>query len=376
MKHTFIHALKIWLLIILSFVLVNDCKPKETGDEVIKGFLITEILFRMSTTTPSSQVSTLAGYGAPGSTNGKGTSARFYNPYGVTVDSSGNVFVADTDNGKIRKITPDGVVTTFAGGGSTFTDGTGTSASFSGPYGITINLTGTFFVADTGGLKIRKITPEGVVTSLAGISGYPGSTDGAGASARFYGPAGVAVDSSGNVYVADAGNRKIRKITPDGFVSTFAGTGISGSLDGDGTLATFSSPYGITIDANGNIYVGDSRNNKIRKISPVAVVTTLAGSGTAGSTDGLGTTASFNFPTGVATDSSGNILVADRSNNKIRKITPDGNVTTLAGDGTVGSTDGSRTTASFYYPFGVAVGPDGTIYVADSGNNKIRKIAP
>jgi sugar lactone lactonase YvrE len=369
---------KILFLLILSVIAVNDCKPKQTEGERVKGFLITEFLLSMIVTTPSSQsqVSTLAGYGATGSTDGNGTSARFYNPYGVTVDSSGNIFVADTNNGKIRKITSNGIVTTFAGGGSTFADGTGTSASFSGPYGITVDLTGTIYVADTGGLKIRKITAAGVVTSLAGISGLPGSTDGVGTSARFSGPAGVAVDSSGNVYVADAGNHKIRKITPDGIVSTFAGTGISGSADGGGIVASFFSPYGITIDSNGNIYIGDSRNNKIRKITPTAVVTTFAGSGTAGSTDALGTAATFNYPVGLAFDTSGNLLVADRLNNKIRKITADGNVTTFAGNGTVGSTDGIRTSASFYYPFGIAIGPDGYIYVADSGNNKIRRISP
>lgn len=378
MKMKYTSTEKILLLFIFSFVWVNACKPKKSGNEEVKGFLIAEFLFSKSVVVPSGQVSTFAGSGSKGAMDGIGTAARFNNPSALAIEKNGVILVSDTYNSCLRRINSDRVVTTFVGncGFVGFDDGVGTLAGFGDSLGVVVDTNGTIYVADTGGLKIRKITSLGEVTTLAGISGFPGSTDGVGTSARFSGPAGVAVDSSGNVYVADAGNHKIRKISPDGFVSTFAGTGTSGSTDGEGSAASFFSPYGIDIDTNGNIYVGDSRNNKIRKISPAAVVTTLAGSGIAGSTDGLGTTASFNFPTGVAIDSNGNILVADRLNNKIRKITPDGNVTTLAGNGAVGSTDGIRTSASFYYPFGVAVSPDGYIYVADSGNNKIRRISP
>jgi streptogramin lyase len=321
-------------------------------------------------------VSTLAGSGSWGSTDGTGTSASFSFLSGVAVDASGNVYVADSDNQKIRKITPSGVVSTLAGSGSSgSTDGTGTSASFRYPSGVALDASGNVYVADYYNHKIRKITPSGVVSTFAG-SGSRGSTDGTGTSARFYYPSGVALDASGNVYVADSDNNKIRKITPSGVVSTLAGSGSTGSTDGTGTSASFYFPRGVALDASGNVYVADSNNHKIRKITPSGVASTLAGSGSQGSTDGTGTSASFNYPSGVAVDANGNVYVADWHNQKIRKITPSGVVSTLAGSGSSGSTDGTGTSASFYYPHGVAVDAIGDVYVADSYNHKIRKIGP
>ncbi|MBT5875864.1 MAG: T9SS type A sorting domain-containing protein, partial [Candidatus Latescibacteria bacterium] len=192
--------------------------------------------------------------------------------------------------------------------------------------------------------------------------------------AAFNTPAGVAVDGDGNVFVADRTNDRIRKITPAGIVSTFAGSGTFGSLDGPATTAQFSLPAGVAVDADGNVYVADNLSNRIRKITPGGVVSTLAGSGTFGSADGVGTAAEFGSPAGVAVDIVGNVYVADVNNNTIRKITPGGVVSTLAGSGSIGAADGVGQAAQFYNPAGVAVDATGNIYVSDSSNNAIRKV--
>jgi len=241
----------------------------------------------------------------------------------VAVDSSGNVYVADTDNHRIRKITPadrieDRVVSTFAGTDTRgHADGPGTEAQFNYPYGVAVDSSGNVYVADADNNRIRKITPEGVVSTFAGST--EGSADGTATTAQFHHPTGVAVDSSSNVYVADADNNRIRKITPEGGVSTFAGS-TEGSADGTATTARFQSPTGVAVDSEGNVYVADADNNRIRKITPEGVVSTFAGS-TEGFADGTGTEAQFNYPIDVAVDSSGNVVyVADTGNHRIRKI--------------------------------------------------------
>jgi hypothetical protein len=319
-------------------------------------------------------VTTLAGSGAYGSADGTGTAATFYTPFGVSTDSSGNVYVADKNNNKIRKITPTGEVTTFAGSGAFGSDdGPGAAATFFFPYGVAVDSSRNVYVADTYNYKIRAITPAGVVSTLAG-SGAIGDADGPGPAATFSWAVGVAADSSGNVYVADSDSNKIRKITAGGVVTTLAGSGAGGSADGPGDVATFSEPFGVAVDSSKNVYVADSGNNKIRKITPGGFVTTIAGSGAPGSADGTGEAATFAYPFGVAVDSSRNVYVADSGNNKIRKITPAGVVSTLAGSGAYGSADGTGTAATFYTPTGVAVDSASHVYVADSGSNKIRKI--
>jgi sugar lactone lactonase YvrE len=260
--------------------------------------------------------------------------ARFSNPGGLATDSAGNVYVADTDNDTIRKITPAGVVSTFAGtaGISGSADGRGAVARFSGPQAVATDSAGNVYVADTGNHAIRKVTPAGLVSTLAGTT---------------YDPTGVAVDGSGNVYVADTlysdnvPSATILKITPAGMVSTFAGTPyMVGSSDGTGPAASFLGPRGLATDSAGNVYVADAdnyrpfhvSNNTIRKITPAGAVTTLAGmAGTTGSTDGVGAAASFNEPAGIGVDNAGNVYVADTGNNLIRKITPTGVVTTIVG---------------------------------------------
>jgi hypothetical protein len=431
--------------------------------------------------TTSGVVSTLAGSGASGNTDGTGTSAQFYWPIGVAVDGDGNVYVADFSNHSIRKITALGVVSTLAGiGTSGYTDGTGTSAKFNNPYGVAVDGAGNVYVGDFGNHSIRKITASGVVSTLAGSTS--GNTDGTGTSAKFILPRGVAVDGAGNVYVADRHNHRIRKITLsagsaettetitanvcDSYTSpsgrhtwfgtgtykdtiantagcdsvitvnltvrdkttetitanvcdtytspsgrhTWFGTGIykdtipnaagcdsiltinltviatpivtvstlagstSGYTDGTGTSAQFFYPSGVAVDGAGNVYVADQGNNRIRKITASGVVSTLAGSSTSGYTDGTGASAKFSSPSGVAVDGAGNVYVADRYNHRIRKITESGVVSTLAGSGTSGNTDGTGTSAKFFYPSGVAVDGAGNVYVADQNNHSIRKI--
>lgn len=288
--------------------------------------------------TPAGVVSTLAG-GTAGSADGTGASARFNRPVAITIDSSGNLYVADENNNAIRKITPAGLVSTFAGGSRGSADGTGSAASFGVPQGITIDNNGTLYVADTYNNAIRKITSAGVVSTIAG--GSSGSADGIGTAASFKYPEAITIDSSGNLYVADANNNAIRKITPAGVVNTVAG-GSYGSADGTGKAASFKYPGGITIDSSGNLYVADTYNNAIRKITPAGVVSTFAG-GSGGSANGTGTAASFNFPTNITIDSSGNLYVADTSNNSIREILSNGYVTTIAGT-TAGYIDGTAAT--------------------------------
>jgi sugar lactone lactonase YvrE len=288
-----------------------------------------------------------------GAADGTGSAARFQIPSGTAVDSAGNVYVADTNNHTIRKITSSGVVTTLAGtpGVFGFNDGTGAAAQFYFPQDVAVDGSGNVYVADTGNDTIRKITPGGVVSTFAGTATVVGSKDGTGTAALFNGPYSVAVDGSGNVIVADTGNFTIRKITPAGVVSTYAGAvGILGSSNGTGTAANFGSPSGVAVDGSGNIYVADSTNNEIRKVAAGGVVTTLAGVATkngSGHSDGTGQTAQFNNPFGVACDSAGNIYVADTNNNIIRKITSGGTVTTLAGTASIiGSADASGSAAS------------------------------
>ena len=325
---------------------------------------------RIRKISPEGLVSTLAG-GTQGFRDGSGTSAQFNKPTGVAVDASGNVYVADSSNHRIRKISPEGLVSTFAGGTQGFRDGSGTSAQFDKPTGVAVDASGNMYVADLVNDRIRKITPEGLVSTLAGST--EGFRDGVGTSAQFNGPTGVGVDASDNVYVADYGNNRIRKITDEGLVSTFAGS-TEGFRNGVGTSAQFNGPTGVGVDASGNVYVADSDNNLIRKITPEGLVNTLAGS-IWGFRDGSGTSAEFNYPTGVAVDAAGNLYVADESNHRIRKITPEGLVSTLAGS-TKGSRDGSGTSAQFNFPYGVGVDASGNLYVADYGNDRIRKITP
>lgn len=316
-------------------------------------------------------VSTLAGTNL-GYLDATGTAARFSNSYGLMVTSAGIVYVADGQNQRIRQVTSSGEVTTYAGSGTYgYVDGPKASAQFKYPYDAAMTGAGVMYVADNSTGTIRQISTAGIVSTLAG-TGSSGFANGTGTGAAFSAPTGVALDADGIIYVADANNNRIRKVTPGGVVTTLAGSGTAGYLDGAGTVARFNSPRNIAIGPGGVVYVADMANNRIRKVTPGGVVSTLAGSGTAGYLDGSGTAAQFNNPYGIAVDSSGVVYVADTNNHRIRQITDDGTVTTLAGTGVSGNVDGSGASARFASPSDIAVDASGVLYVVE--NYRVRRI--
>ena len=336
-----------------------------------------------------------------GSTDGANACAQFSFPSGVAADSLGHLYVADQNNCTIRKITPVGtnwIVCTIAGSAGDFNfnkvqDGTNSSALFNFPTGIALDQSGNLFVADSGNNAIRKIIPmtgttNWVVTTIAGKGpNNPGFANGANSAARFNGPTGIAVDGSGNVFVADQYNNAIRKITPvagttNWVVTTIAGKGPNnpGFADGTNTAAQFDHPTGLAADASGNLFVADHDNNSIRMMTPSGtnwIVAIIAGGGPAfpGSSDGTNA-ALFNGPASVAVDSAGNVYVADQMNNTIRQLTPlgaDWVCCTIGGQAQVNGTNpGSSTNALFYSPSGLAVDGKGAVFVADTDNNIIR----
>jgi sugar lactone lactonase YvrE len=310
-------------------------------------------------------VSTFAGSGSAAFANGTGTSASFNFPSGVALATDGTLYVVDTENNRIRTITSTGAVSMFAGSGTAaFADGTGTSASFNRPSEVTLTADGTLYVADTFNHRIRKITSTGVVSTFAG---------GIGTSVGFSQPSGVAVATDGTVYVADLNNSCIRKITSGGVVTTFAGNGAQAFADGTGTSASFYFPRGVAVATDGTVYVADSGNNRIRRITTAGVVSTVAGNGSPVFAEGTGTSASLWQPRGVAVATDGTLYVSE-SSQRICRITSTGVVSTYAGSGTIGFLDGTGTSARFRGPTQIALATDGTLYVADFGNHRIRKI--
>ena len=319
--------------------------------------------------------------GTSGTADGTGRAARFYNPVGVAVDSAGAVYVADSGNSTVRKVTAAGVVTTLAGSARSpgANDGTGSAARFRWPAGMAVDSSGTIYLADADLRTIRSVSALGVVTTLAGSSGMIGSADGTGNAARFNNPFGLALDRAGYLYVADTYNRTIRRVTTVGAVTTLAGlASSSGSADGTGSVARFYDPLGVAVDSAGTLYVADSTNHTLRKVTAAGVVTTLAGlAGSAGSADGAGSSARFNLPFGVAADATGNLYVADARNYTIRKVTAAGVVTTIGGTaGSSGTADGSDSLARFGSPYGIAVDRAGILYVADAANHRISRGVP
>jgi serine/threonine protein kinase, bacterial len=320
-------------------------------------------------TAAKTQVTTFAGNGMQGSAYGPNLTASFGNPYSIAVDTLGNVYVGDVGNNTVDVINPIWGVSLLA----QFNSSAGGTIRASG---LAVGADGTLYCVDEDFEELLKISPAGVVTVFAG-NAYDACTNGIGMAASFGNPYGAAVDAAGNVYVADGDCSSIRKITTSGIVTTLAGEGNNGYVDGIGTVAQFGLPIGVAVNAEGIVYVADENNNCIRQISPSGVVTTLAGDAlTHGDyADGIGTDARFNAPTGIAVDKQGNIYVSDSRNNRIRKIDPYGEVSTLAGTGQAGAANGLASAATFNNPIGIAVDTAGNIYVADFGNYLIRKIS-
>ncbi len=316
---------------------------------------------------------TFAGSGVAGLKNGSKTSAEFNNPKGIAVDKDQNIYIADHINHVIRKITPEGEVSIFAGTGSAgLTNGKANEARFKFPTGIAIDKDGNFFVTDYLNHVIRKIDTNGEVSTYAG-SGFRGSKNGDLQTASFYNPIDLAIDDDGNIYVADEGNHQIRKISPTGTVSLLAGHISGGFKDGKGSSARFKNPSGIAVGNDNNIYVADYENHVIRKITPLGLTTTYAGTGKRGNRDGNLLEAEFKNPIQLCFDDAGNLFVADRYNHAVR-IIADGKVSTYIGTKKSGYKDGGTDVAQFSLPEGIAVDDLANIYVSDSQNNRIRKI--
>jgi RHS repeat-associated protein len=329
-------------------------------------------------------IDTMAGTGTRGYSGdgGPAAEAQLNCPYGVAVDAAGNIFIADSSNHCIRKVDASGIITTVAGTGTWGYSGDGgpaAEAQLYYPQGVAVDAAGSIFIAD-GNHCIRKVDASGIITTVAGTGTWGYSGDGGpAAEAQLGWPRGVAMDTAGSIFIADSGNDRIRKVDASGIITTVAGTGTWGySGDGDpATEAQLKSPRGVAMDTAGNIFIADSSNQCIRKVDASGIITTVAGTGT-GSYRGDGgpaTEAWLYYPHGVAVDAAGNIFIADKWNQRIRKVDASGIITTVAGTGTWGyrGDGGPATEAWLYYPHGVAVDAAGSIFIAD-GNHCIRKV--
>ena len=315
-------------------------------------------------------VSTLAGVTKSGHKNGPAATAQFNFPTGLAVDKNGSVYVADQNNNRVRVVFNKQVADVAGSGAAGFLDGPSASAKFFDPMDVAVDSKGDVYVADQLNDRVRLIS-KGKVTTFAG-AGLPGFKDGPAATALFSSPSGIAVDSKGNVYVADQNNDRVRHIS-GGKVSTLAGSGTGGFKDGAAAAAQFSDPSGVAVDAKGNVYVADQNNDRVRLIAG-GKVSTLAGSGTIGMKDGPAASAQFDTPIDVEVDATGRVFVADQNNHAVRVVSG-GKVSTLAGDGYTGYKDGPAAKAQFNFPTGLALGPKGQLYVADQINARIRVVS-
>ena len=336
--------------------------------------------------TRKGMITTVAGNGIEGYSGDGGPAirAQLSWPRDMAISEDGSLYIADTMNHRIRKVNPEGVIITVVGNGIAGYSGDGgpaTDAQLNGPRDVEIGTDGAIYIADTNNHCIRKVTPDGVITTLAGsgIAGYSGD-GGPAIEAQLSWPQDVAIGMDGSLYIADTGNHRVRKVTPDGPIITVAGTGVLG-YSGDGGPATdaqLARPRGVFVDADGYIYIGDTENHRIRKVSPDGIIITVAGNGTEGYSGdgGTATNAQIAWPRGVAVDVDGCIYIADCGNSIIRKVMSDGTIITVAGTGTEGySGDGGPALkAELADPHGIAVGGDGSLYIGEPRNHCIRKV--
>jgi sugar lactone lactonase YvrE len=352
---------------------------------------------RIRKVSSSGIITTVAGNGKSSigfsGDGGPATSARLSSPSNVTVDSEGNLFIVDRDNQRIRKVSPLGIITTVAGDGSISCEllgchgnyggdgGSATAAKLNDPGGVAIDSAGNLFIADFGNRRVRKVSPSGIISTVAGGGTNELGDGGPATSATLNSPAGVAIDSAGNLFIADFNDRRIRKVSSSGIITTIAGGGSASNRlgdDGPATSAQLGGPSGVAVDSAGNLFIADELGNRIRKVSTLGIITTVAGNGSSGYSGdgGPATSARLSLPSDVAVDSAGNLFIADSFNNRIRKVSSSGIIATVAGDGSFGySGDGGLAiSAQLDDPFGVAVDSTGNLYVADTNNSRIRKV--
>jgi sugar lactone lactonase YvrE len=332
-------------------------------------------------------IRTVAGTGDEGfeGDNEPAGAALLNRPYGIAVDSSGTLYFSDSNNHRIRRVTTDGRISTVAGtgvAGFSGDNGPAVSAQLNGPREVAVDSSGTLYIADADNHRIRQVAPDGKISTVAGTGTEGRSGDGGLATAaELSSPYGIAVDSAGTLYFSDSNNHRIRKVTTDGKIDTVAGTGGPG-VKGDGgpaVSAQLNCPYGVALDGAGALYIADSENHRVRKVTVDGKISTVAGTGTEGfaGDGGPAVSAQLDFPLGVVVDSSGTLYVSDHNNHRVRKVTTDGRISTVAGTGTegFGGDGGPAASARLNYPLGLAVDCIDALYLADYVNNRVRKIA-